>query len=307
MESHNSGNSKKVLFIDFDGTLTDLEGHKLVQENKFYDSLFEQPEYGWGNYTPYQAGVIKDNALEIIKEEFSGETYRDEKRVTESGVTFLNVVPNQENVYAFIVTNNRKGYVKPMLELEGISLDKIGILSLVDGFCGYTSDPRFEAKLKEKIKNDFNDDDAKKRGVEALLDALIEIANEDKTEAELSNAQFYLFDDSKRNVISMASALSLEKYDDYNFCERYKSYQRDPGCFKWDDYQLDICPELKVEVEEIEQIESPAENNVSVTNFSIYSRPNTPPSSPVYSDAENAENAAVYSDEENNTSLRYSQ
>lgn len=283
----------KIIFSDFDATATEEPGAGLIN-TLYYNNLFDEPPGGLKEgETLYEVGVFKKDAMEIIQDRVGGGL--DPRRVTSAAVDFTNMATEQENTFFFILSKNRKDYIKYMYLLEKILLNKIGVCSVIDGFCGYDSNPEIAQELQKNVT--FT---SKGHMVEVILDTLIAIASKNKSKEEikeeLGNWELYFFDDNEDDLMDMCSPIIKDKYQDYEFYKRYRSYNEKLGNFKWDKYALEIFPHLAEEKADI-KIEEKADT-ASVSESGIYSRPNSPTASPQYSDEENDENIK-YSDDEN--------
>lgn len=124
-------NRKPVIEIltDFDGTMTEVPGGRLVF-GRFYQSLLLDPRAG------YQSQLLpREKILQIMKHVFIEQAIdtekRDPRRLSEAALRFLNYAVNHEQMGICIISKNQVDYIKAVLSFEGLTDEQIDRITII--------------------------------------------------------------------------------------------------------------------------------------------------------------------------------
>ncbi len=109
----------KLVYIDFDGTLTALNG-SATTESGFYNRLFNDDK------------KIKDSdELQDLFTEYFKDS-NDPMLVTPDGISYLQAALSSPDVRIHVVTRNQGPYIQALLKFQGITDEQISSLIIMD-------------------------------------------------------------------------------------------------------------------------------------------------------------------------------
>ncbi len=158
-----------IAYLDFDGTLTSLPGSSLVFSD-FYKALQENPnqDYNLAKFKPNLVGLLKNAAMDKSMPKEAG--------LAPGVLEFIESTLSQSGDIN-IISRNRKEYIQAVLELAGLSQEKLAKLT-IKGVKELTNDKGTTVTLlkgekPKAIKTIICDDDANdyKLMVNAVKDA----------------------------------------------------------------------------------------------------------------------------------------
>ena len=115
--------------LDFDGTLTGIEGKKLVH-TPFYQGLLDTSKFSPRDPGDYMI-PMKSNLHELIQEDI---TPLDARRVTRDAITFLHTILGWTNMTVWIVSRNQKRYIIALLSFCGLTEEEVAKIHVFDVF-----------------------------------------------------------------------------------------------------------------------------------------------------------------------------
>lgn len=188
-------NKKSIarLFIDFDGTLTGLEGRQVVN-SELYKSLLKDPgvKYGNAEFKPLSEMLV------LLRADFSNGFHLGMKLTTHAK-EFLQAALTDENIVPVIITRNRREYVNAILAFEGLTSEQLNRLIIKDVSDMMNTSHRHKYDLVAKVLKELKateddiykiyDDSPKDR--QEMLDAISnDIFHNNLSQAEVDAPNF---------------------------------------------------------------------------------------------------------------------
>ncbi len=124
-------NRKPIIEIltDFDGTMTEVPGSRLVFA-RFYQSLLLDPRAGYKSQLLPREIILKIMKHVFIEQAIDTEK-RDPRRLSEAALRFLNYAANHEQIGICIISKNQVDYIKALLSFEGLTDEQIDRITII--------------------------------------------------------------------------------------------------------------------------------------------------------------------------------
>ncbi len=238
--------SKTVLYLDFDGTLTGVDGNTAVNSD-LYKSL------QINSNDEYHAAVFKNDTEIANILSLEGQKFLDASMtIQDNAAQFLKSALENPNIIMRIVSKNRAEYIKAMLRYSKFTEDQIGKIKIYD--------TRGISELRKLSRQDQN----KRTIVYNDLTQLIK----DKTITRVcvfddNNADLNLMNAAADDVNSYINDPSYDKtYTTKTACVVEKCGVKNAGKFDWNELQNTVLGTIAKETEAVLTAESKAGKGV---------------------------------------------